>query len=719
MRTTQHQPLTFADGSLDITSECVQLSDHTGHRWIMDGPLKMQVLLEDQSTKWIHAAYESLAHETDRMAARGRLRTPRGSVIRVEDEWRVEGATLSLRRQCTVETAAPGDRGFMSAVELERTQPADIQDFRTFMPAFLYGDHAALPDDAVASLAHRRAGVTDFMVREDAMPAPVVALMEADGAALAMYHADPDGATNMADADDLTGHTLVDRVFAFGSMGLRQTDDRVRAGFWYPGTEGDAMRVMLDPMKRKWKPHNRRGRYHPVEEGFSHSYELRLAFGRHDDFPTLLNWAWRQVFETLNPQVVPQDLEAVESAIIQHLSDNIHLEPDGAIGVPFLVESVTGQIDDNFYGLGFCARNEAVAEHLLRIGHRDGNERFLEQGRNIIDFWTSRTGPGFSRVVYRPDEQRFGGQDWFIHQRANVEAPPEGEAVSLRELTEGHHGGLRAWRIEEAHGVHHPEWLKWCVDFGEWLIAQRDGHGLFPRWWTLDGQVLDPSNTGSFNAVPFLCELAQVTQDRAWLNAAEEVGRKLFDEGGHDRGLFIGGTIDNPDLLDKEAASISLEAYLALYRGTKKREWLAAARIAAAVTESWITLWDIPMPVDADPDALDWKPGATTVGLNMVAVGGGGGDEYLAFNAGEFAELYALTGDEHYKRVADILLHNTKVMLALPNRTYDLLGPGWQQEHWSMSLMRGRGHHRYWLPWVTVCHLTGMANASRANLYYA
>ena len=71
-----------------------------------------------------------------------------------------------------------------------------------------------------------------------------------------------------------------------------------------------------------------------------------------------------------------------------------------------------------------------------------------------------------------------------------------------------------------------------------------------------------------------------------------------------------------------------------------------------------------------------------------------------------YAKLYKLTRDEHYLDVARVLLHDTKSMLALPGRTYDLLGPGWQQEHWSMGPgHRGLGAHRNWLPWVSINHL--------------
>jgi len=61
------------------------------------------------------------------------------------------------------------------------------------------------------------------------------------------------------------------------------------------------------------------------------------------------------------------------------------------------------------------------------------------------------------------------------------------------------------------------------------------------------------------------------------------------------------------------------------------------------------------------------------------------------------AKLYKYTNDAHYLDVARILLNDTKAMLALPGRTYDLAGPGSQQEHWSLGNRRGFGGHRGWL----------------------
>ena len=98
-----------------------------------------------------------------------------------------------------------------------------------------------------------------------------------------------------------------------------------------------------------------------------------------------------------------------------------------------------------------------------------------------------------------------------------------------------------------------------------------------------------------------------------------------------------------------------------------------------------------------------------TIGVQgITARAAGGVDEYLDWAVPAYARLYKHTNDEHYLDVARILLLDTKSMLALPGRTFDLKGPGWQQEHWSMSNTRGFGTHRSWLPWVSVNHLHGI-----------
>ena len=112
---------------------------------------------------------------------------------------------------------------------------------------------------------------------------------------------------------------------------------------------------------------------------------------------------------------------------------------------------------------------------------------------------------------------------------------------------------------------------------------------------------------------------------------------------------------------------------------------------------------------------LEWKKGVPTTGVQGISTGGSGVDQWMAYDTDEYAFLYKETGNRHYFDVLKILLHNTKSMMAIPGRLYDLRGPGWQQEHWSLAPVRGFGSYRIWLPWVTTCQLRGIEDLKQLD----
>ena len=98
----------------------------------------------------------------------------------------------------------------------------------------------------------------------------------------------------------------------------------------------------------------------------------------------------------------------------------------------------------------------------------------------------------------------------------------------------------------------------------------------------------------------------------------------------------MGGTVDNADVIDKEAATLSLECYLDLYDATKDPKWISRARVAADIAETWIYIWNVPMPDDADDKDLQWKRGIPTVGLQLIATGHTLVDAYMCFDVDEY-----------------------------------------------------------------------------------
>ncbi len=223
--------------------------------------------------------------------------------------------------------------------------------------------------------------------------------------------------------------------------------------------------------------------------------------------------------------------------------------------------------------------------------------------------------------------------------------------------------------------------------------------------------MAESTGTTSYCPVPLLLMMTEETGNQVYKQAAIKAAEYVWKNWG-ERGFYVGGASDNPNITDKEAGMLSLEAFLSLYDSTKDPKWLDRAKAAADYTESWIWIWNLPMPVDADNALLHWKKGVPTTGLQgITARVAGGADEYLDWSVPSYAKLYKYTNDKHYLYVAQVLLHDTKSMVAIPGRLYDLKGPGWQQENFRMGPGgggRGVGSHRFWLPWITANHLHGI-----------
>jgi hypothetical protein len=279
--------------------------------------------------------------------------------------------------------------------------------------------------------------------------------------------------------------------------------------------------------------------------------------------------------------------------------------------------------------------------------------------------------------------------------------------IYLRSFGDDMKSVLRCYRRERAAGYEHPEWLAWVRQFADWLLTQEQPDAGFPRSWDrITHKIADASTTASYSPVPFLVMLSAETNNPQYRDAAVRAAEMIWSH--QSSGKFTGGTIDNPNVLDKEAATLSLEAYMALFRGTHDPRWLQRATVAADFAETWIYIWNVPMPTGEPDSELHWKQGVPTAGTQLIATGHSLVDEYMAFNVDEYAALASWNHDPHFQDVSTLLLQNTKLMISLPEHPYDLRGFGWQQEHFSFAPVRGQGLHRLWLPWVATSQLKGI-----------
>lgn len=661
-------------------------------------PIRLKVYESEAAIRDLAAGYRSLEKTNSGFVGRGELTPVKGVVLRFEDRWSISGPALTLARKVTASGSAYG--GFYSAVMLSSDQEFLFSDVKHFAPGMIYGGPEHLLDRAPGGMPNFRAGT--FQVREDGFTIPVYGLYFGDGTSVAVLDPSPRGDTIAADSRDQEGTTLVDERFQFGALGATQrTEGGIDFGYWFPGSLETAQAMTSSAGPRSGP---RRRRYHPFKDGLTQQYEVSFRFGRDESFHDFYISAWRWGWAALKPAVNYYDLAMVRRVLADQLASTV-MTVGGRTGLPFLLDSLTGKLGDSLRYtdaiMGFVGKNLEGAALLLQDAESDASprgEKHRQRGLAILDTFAHKVkvsppdGEGFNLDTGQPAVTR---ADLYL-------------AVHLRALTDDMRWALKAYQRELRQGREHPDWLFWCRQFGEWLLSQQRPDGSFPRSWRLGtGEIFDPSSTSSYNAMAFLATLNQVTGQQRFLAAARRAGDFCWMTY-HSRDAYVGGTLDNPNIMDKEAGTLSLEGYLALYDATKETKWLHHAKAAADYAETWIYAWNIPMPEDEDNAILHWKKGVSTIGLNKINSTGFGGDQWMAGDVDKYAKVYAYTKDSHYLHVARILLHNTKNMLALPGRTYDLAGPGWQQEHWGMSPRRGIGAHRGWLPWVTVNHLEGI-----------
>ncbi|HEX6719086.1 MAG TPA: hypothetical protein VF088_18405 [Pyrinomonadaceae bacterium] len=671
-----------------------------------DKPVRLEVYRSDkESVEEYAVAYFATEIEARTIWGVAEVHVADDVTIIVEDLWRIEESTFHVSRMVEIHGNAPD--GFLSALTLEAEEGVSLSSFKIFVPGMIYASSEYITPTAIGGTAHYEAGVRQVRIREDRLPIPMVGLYYSDGTSVTLINSRPNASTNVRDAEEKIATNQINEDCRVASLGYREDGNRVTLGMWFPGTEGEVTyqwALAPENQVRKW-----RGRYHPLRGGLTQRYEADFRVAHDESFSRFYTNAWRWAWNKLAPQITPQDIELVRRTSVAMVADRV-VSAHGKSGIPTIWDSTTGKeisSEDSILTakkreavMGFLGRNTELAYFLLyeaANGHTEQARRYRTLAISILDSFTNipaspPAAEGFSLADGSLVSLTFRGKP----------------LVHLRALSEGVKSTLKAWELEKAQGRDHPRWLQWSIAFVDWLLAQQQPHGGFPRAWRMPGvHGGDEPSKSSYSAIPLLVHASKITDRAVYLDAALKAGEFCWTEG-HSMGHFVGGTLDNPDVVDKEAGTLSLEAYLALFEATRADIWLYRATEAATFAETWIYCWNVPMPEDADPKALHWKEGVSSVGYQLISTGHSAVDGYMAFDVASYAKLYSYTGDSHYLDVARILLHNTKQMLALPGRTFDFAGPGWQQEGWNLTPPRGIGWHRHWLPWIAASHLTGI-----------
>ena len=596
-----------------------------------------------------------------------------------------------LSRNVEIEGEDLETESFNTIFGVQASMTGSIRDFEFFVPGIWYRSNF---DTKMPGVLAANPSDQYFFFREDRLPLPVVtARRTSNGQTVSLVHLDSKPTTF---AKEASIKNAVDSRMQFGSIGIRQKHGTTLA-FMFPGSEGE--RNHVDYRSRNSWAH----RSHPVRRGVPHRYELLIRFSTTTSYPNAVEESWKQAFDSYAPGVRRIDVDDAFQGLIETLEHYwIGSDPNGydAPGFPFSVYLPKGDVRVYNYQMGFIGRQLPNAYFLIYQGYAAKNPSMRRKGEQILDFWAAQslTDTGLPRTWYDPGNAGTRGS-W--RENDNLRG-----GTSMRVAATGMEGMLEAWKLEQEHGESKSTWLNACRCFGDWLVSNQNDDGSFFLAYDhqTSGNKNSPTSTSRFaaiNPIRFLCMLYRATGEASYQRAALRASEFCLQNIHHNYS-YVGSVIDNPNVIDRETGQEAIQAFLAIFDLTGEQRWLDAAVQAARYAETWMYAYEVPAEIGSE--TCDFPKDRSIVGQTLIATGHSAADLGFAFSSFDYYRLYLLTGDTHFLKVAQLLVHNTKQSMNWDGSLYPGKQKGLQLEAFKVTVPRRTGVMEC-LSWNYAAHL--------------
>jgi hypothetical protein len=602
--------------------------------------------------------------------------------LTVFDSWQANSGGISVTRTIEIHTQQNSETGFAHRFVLPIDACAKRPASQLFIPAIAYGSKQTVPKTALAS------DPTDTvtLVRADRLPYPTVAIYNPASKVYAALIHDPDGCGSVPDEDH--PELQIDARFQTPCVGI-ETQPAGRMVYAMPGTEGSRTYVHGPSIENNRYVY----RAQPLIAGTRSTHKLRIVTGTAAQFSDVAAKVLRIAIENRLTCPASPKLTQIEQQQLDVLSR--YLAPvNGVPTLPFSVRIPDGFAIDTSCQFGFIG--QAMQAAALLLGRKDKvpattNSHAVQlleffignclSPQGIPRTWFDITGPGVVR--------------WRSYESY------------LRVIVDGLSGILQADSAARKNGITHAAWRPFVIKVVDKLLGYQASDGGFPRAWNHDGSVFNASTTNTSHIIPLLVDLYAITKQPRFHDAALLAGQHLIANQVATYN-FVGGTPDNPDVIDKEAGVKALSALLALYDLTGDKAYVRHAATAAGFVCSWTYYHDVRIPDGSHDQAF--PKGRGTRGSGIIATGHSGADTFSSVIWFDLLRLYVLTGDVYWHRQAIFHAYASKQLLDHDGSLGYAL-PGLQNEAFTVAPLRGRGV-RLWLPFLATTHLEPIMRAT-------
>jgi len=262
----------------------------------------------------------------------------------------------------------------------------------------------------------------------------------------------------------------------------------------------------------------------------------------------------------------------------------------------------------------------------------------------------------------------------------------------LRTMTEPMKDLVECYQWFDNLGDTNRQWLEASERFAGFLLARQNQDGSWYRAYEPDGTPVfmdEDSNISEMHndagrkaatAIPigFLCKLFKSCPEKEeYREAAVRAGCYVLQHEVKNQ-RYQGGTLDNPNIVDKEAAQYAMASCYELYELTGEERFLDGALQAAQQFVTWNYIWNAPM----QKDTILGQKGFKTKGMGAINSIWCGGvvDIYSLFHVRELYLIGKAAKEPFLEQMAEWISVAAQQILSYPEDNMGFKGIGMQPE---------------------------------------